>query len=224
MRLRIAGQRGNDSPDELRAFAIGEIEPPTCRGGHDQFGPHQSRVERHDGDAVGRKLVSHIRRHLVRGGFRDSVDRVADVLLRRPEADVHDQPALSRKHDPGSVGGGHECGAHARVHHAGPSMRGLFPEGQRPSELAILAHLLVATPSGVDQHVQSLGNLRECRRSLIVPQMIARHARDGVGEIRRRDGAARREDSESALRESDGGSPAHAAARSGDECNRHASV
>jgi len=43
--LPIAGEPGNYPSDELGAFAIRQIEPPACRGGYDEFGAHQTRIE-----------------------------------------------------------------------------------------------------------------------------------------------------------------------------------
>ncbi|SPF56915.1 hypothetical protein SBA4_970021 [Candidatus Sulfopaludibacter sp. SbA4] len=52
------------------------------------------------------QLVRHIGGHLVGGRFGHAVDHVAQMLLRRPEADVDDQPAAPRRHQPGRVRGG----------------------------------------------------------------------------------------------------------------------
>jgi len=96
-------------------------------------------------------------------------------------------------------------------------MKRLFPERQWPGEGAVLHHLLVPAPSGVDQNIQAISNPGKRRRSMVVEQVIARHPRDATREVCTRDGSTGCENPEAALCESDGCAPAHAAACSGDQ-------
>src|SRR5689334_5180714 len=100
-------------------------------------------------------------------------------------------------------------------------MQRLLPKLREPSELTIFHHPLVATPGGVDQHVQSAGNASECSRGLLVAKVIARNPHDRVRKIACRYSPARGEYIESGLRESDGGSPADSAACAGDQGGWH---
>ena len=155
---RIASQCCDHSPDEFGAFAIGEIEPSACGSGHNQLGSYQAGIERHHGDAVRREAREPCRPSFYPwrlSKFRRSCCQIRFCAAQRLMFTI--KSALLRHHDPGGMGRGDECGTHSGVHHAGPPVGGLFPEGQGPGELAILAHALVSAPGGVDQHVQPLG-------------------------------------------------------------------
>ena len=171
---RISGQGRDHSADELGALAVRQIEP---LGGREHgLCPDQSGIQREDADSMSPQFVCRVGRQLVGRRLGDAVDRVADVLLRRPEADVDHQSLAARHHQPRGVRAAHEGGSHAGVHHAGPALRGLLPEGHGPSERAVFHHALVAAPRRVDQEIQAAaagGQPREDGGRLLVVQMIA---------------------------------------------------
>jgi hypothetical protein len=51
-------------------------------GGHHEFGAYHSGIKRYDGDVVRPKFVRGIGGEFVGGGLRESIERVAKVLLR----------------------------------------------------------------------------------------------------------------------------------------------
>ena len=101
-------------------------------------------------------------------------------------------------------------------------MKWLLPERQRPRELAILDHLFVSATGGINQQVQ-VASLCESRGGLIVAQMIAWDARDGIRKVSTSNGAAGSEYVESELGETYRNTPAHTAARSCNKGGRHGS-
>src|SRR5437868_3392723 len=62
----------------------------------------------------------------------------------------------------------------ARVEHLVPTPEWLFPEWERPGELAVVDHAIVAAPDGVHQDVNSVGlAVYQLERRFGVESMVA---------------------------------------------------
>src|SRR5207342_2980444 len=144
-----------------------------------------------------------------------------------PETDIYDKTAAPGDHQPGGVSAADKRGTNAGVHHAGPAVERLLPEGERPGKHTALDHALVPAPRRVDQEVESaarLGDSGEDRAGLLVALVIAGEPGHRSGKLGGVDGPAGAKHREAAVGQRDRHSASHAAARARDEGDRHVST
>ena len=173
------------------------------------------------------QFVRHVRGHLVGRALGDAVEDVPDEFLRGPETDIDDKTAAQGDHQPGGVSAADKRGANASVHHAGPAVERLLPEGERPGERTALDHALVAAPRRVDQEVESaarLGDSGEDRAGLLVVLVIAGEPGHRSGKLGGVDGPAGAKHREAGVGQRDRHAASDAAAGAGDEGDRHVST
>ncbi len=160
--IRIAKERINHAADELRAFAVGKIQCAILCSFDNGFGAHKTWIKRNDGDIDLAQFVRAIGCQLVRCSFGNAVNRIADISLRCPEAEIDDEPGALFDHARRGEGGSDERCAHAGIHHAVPAMQGLLPERQGPGERAVLIHPLIAAPGIIHQDIEAAGLGPDC--------------------------------------------------------------
>src|SRR5437868_3321996 len=125
--------------------------------------------------------MRHISRQFICRGFRDSIRHITDMFLRCPERNVDDETAALCDHYLRGVSAGDISGTHASRKHRVPAPERLLPEGQRPCELAVLDHLLVAAPDVINENVQTtllFTHSLKHRLDLSVMSMVARDWND----------------------------------------------
>ncbi len=136
---------------------------------------------------MGPQLHGHIGGHLVGGGLRHAIGHVRDVLLCRPEGDIHDQAPPARDHRPRRQLAGLIVRAHAGAEHRVPAPERLFPERPGPREYPVLEHPFVSAPDVVDEDIDPLrvpGDALERGRHLGVTPMVATNTDNAL--VRRR--------------------------------------
>jgi hypothetical protein len=99
--------------------------------------------------------MSHVCGQLVGSRFRCTVGNVADVFLRRPKRNVHNQTAMLVNHQPGGVSRSDVMCANSRGKHRVPSPERLLPKGYAPGELAVFDHPLVPGPDVIHQNIKA---------------------------------------------------------------------
>ena len=221
---RITMERCNYPPDEFRTLTVRQIQPAGLCGRQNTLGSHQTRVKRNHGYAVLPELVCHIGGHFVSGGFGDSIDRVAEMPLRSPIADVDYQPAPLHTHDSGGVRRSEKSRADTGIHHAAPPMCRLFPIRRSPCELIAIHHPLVTSPGGIDQYLETVSGTFDSSNGCCgigVARVIALDPLNRDRQVGRANGPASGEDLESLRRQFRGNTPANAARGSRNECSRH---
>ncbi len=200
---------------------------PAAAALHHGLGADESWVERNDTDAMSKQLVRHVSREFIGGRFRDAIDDISNVLLRRPITDIHDQSRAPGHHHPCCKCARDERGADAGIHHAAPAMCRLLPERRRPRIPAVFDHFLVTAPNGVYKQIQTAGfrgNLAEYRSRVLVSCVITGYADNTIRQVGRRDTPCRRVDSIAMLVQCGCNTPTDPATRACDQCCCHAGI
>ena len=120
---------------------------------------------------MGPQFDGHVGGHLVGRGFRHAVGDIRDVLLRRPERDVHDQPAPAGDHRPCRQLARVVVRAHSCAEHRVPAPERLFPERLAPRECPVLDHPLVSAPDVVHEDVDPVSRLERRARTRPSPRI-----------------------------------------------------
>src|SRR5437667_1811564 len=168
--------------------------------------------------------MRHVGCHLVSSGLGYAVNHIPDVLLRRPEADIHDESLALWQHHLHRQRSCDERCAETGVHHGGPPMGGLLPKRKLPGKCAVLDHTFIASPGGVDEYIEMAsraGNSRKDFGGFTITQMVTANPNNMPGKFCGIDVATRCENLEACLIQARCNASANATAGSSDECYAH---